>query len=209
MNNNYEVRGQEVWIELNRRGEKMYTIIDLADLATAMTLNGTWYPNPARAPKGKFYANGKHYDRIEKGTKTLQLHRVIFGEPGYEVHHKDNDGLNNRRSNFDHLTHIENMREQWPDRDWTALDTNLARAEEYRKERDIARAIQSQFELTRQALWCIRNGKTRGSKAALAYASTIQSAGIRTLEQFKLDHPRKGKFGIARNADRWYQEIVS
>lgn len=127
------------------------------------------------------------------------MHRWIMGvtDPEIEVDHRDNDGLNNQRYNLRPCTHLQNMRFRQPERDWEAHDAARALAEEYRRERVHADTIAARFQLTRQALWFIRRGKTTRSPAALAYKSAC--IDCRTLERLMADNPVQGKkFGAVR-----------
>lgn len=95
--------------------------MELADLPALQAISCTWYANPADK-KGKFYANAKVWNKTTQKTRTVLMHRLLMGEPrldsngtAIEVHHKDNDGLNNRRStNLRTLTHQANLHEAWP-----------------------------------------------------------------------------------------------
>lgn len=198
MKNRYEVDGDTVRIDLrsSRHGWKI-CLIDLIDLPTLLALNGTWLAIPARKSETKFYAQAKR--RVDGKSHSIFMHRILCGEPkGVDVHHKDNDGLNNKRGNLEDLTHQGNIRERWPGKDWVEHDRRKTLAEEYRQERDIARQVQSEFELTRTGVWKIRNGSTRKSKATLAYLSACQAAGVRPYSQLRQDHVVHGKFGAIR-----------
>lgn len=57
----------------------------------------------------KVYA--MRFVREPDGAKAVYLHRVIAGTPeGMETEHRNGDGLDNRRDNLRHATHMENMR---------------------------------------------------------------------------------------------------
>ena len=194
--NRYITSGDVTRIELIRKGVAMLTEIDTRDLPIADSFAGTWYANPARKSSVKFYVNGKI------GNKTILLHRLLCGNPVDDVHHKDNDGLNNRRSsNLVPLTHLENARERFPGRDWAKLDANRQLASEYRQERAIAREIARKYGLSRQAIWRIRNGARADGDAAREYLSRVNDAFVRTLAQMQADRPRDGKWGIGKSAN--------
>jgi DNA-binding XRE family transcriptional regulator len=84
-----------------------YAIVDAADYDFLMQWK--WC---ARKSKDKFYAsrtallaNGK--------TKTINMHRVIMGEPeGMPIDHYDGDGLNNTRANLRICTNSQNRQNQ-------------------------------------------------------------------------------------------------
>jgi hypothetical protein len=196
MKNRYEVRGEVTAIHVRSTKLKtwMECLIDTADLPALLELRVNWYANPARKDATKHYANAKLWTPatlIERGRmETLMMHRVVMSaEPGSEVHHVDNDGLNNRRSNLQFVSHRENIRAIQPEKNWPEFDRRMDLAEEYRRERDIARQVQSQFDMTRQGLWKIRNGSTRGLNAAKAYRTACAAAGVRTFQQITAAHP--------------------
>jgi hypothetical protein len=191
MKNHYEVRGDLTVIFLRCSRFKTWheCQIDTADLPTLMAINNTWSAHLARKSLTKRYALGKIYDAGVSRCFTVLMHRVLCGsKEGCELHHKDNDGLNNRRGNLEQLSHRENMRERKPSKNWQELDRRRVIADEYRLERDIARKVQADFNLCRQALWKIRSRRTRGSigSARFAYLDVCQAAGVRTLDQLAL-----------------------
>lgn len=201
MRNYYESNGDTVTIKLRcSRCGWLTCKIDARDLQTLLAIRTTWSANPARKSAcRKHYAFARVYSN-GTGKGTL-MHRVILNPPaGREVNHKDNDGLNNRRDNLNILSHIENMRWDNPDNDWADVDRRRALAKEYRTERAIACKIQIDLVLTRQALWKIRNGRTRTSPAAILYADAIKAAGIRSYEVFKRDHVSARKWGAVRGS---------
>ena len=204
MRNSYRITGDEVFISMQCHSTKttVDAVINLSDLPLVSAHSGTWYAAFARKSTIKRYVFGKKWVRDVRKCTTIGLHRLIMEFPSYDVNHLDNDGLNNRRSNLNTLKHIDNMRYRWPNRDWKAYDAAQKLAEEYRKERDIARAIQAEYSLCRQQLWKIRVGHTRGntghSPAAVAYHAAITSAGIRPFELLKAGCPRGGKWGAVK-----------
>lgn len=200
MTNPYEVFGRVVHMEVWYRTQQLFCWFDTTDLPLVQSYPNLWYANPARAPKGKFYVQGKHWDSTTQNTKAVSLHRNILGltDPDIEGHHKDNDGLNNRRENLAAVTHKVNMREQSPNRDWKWLDAARDQAAIYRAERRIAEAIQKQFDLTRQGIYKIRLRTTPGrSKAARAYWDAIEAENLQTLAKLQESRPKSGKWGIA------------
>jgi hypothetical protein len=199
MTNPFEVYGRVVRMEVWHRSRQLFCWFDTADLQLAQSYSGLWYANPARAPSGKYYVMAKFWDPAKKQSKSTMFHRVILGltDPEIEGHHKDNDGLNNRRDNLVAVSHKVNMRERSPNRDWQWLDAARDQAAIYRAERIIATAIQKQFELTRAALWKIRVGHTKGSCAARAYRDAIDAEHLQTLAQLQESRPKSGKWGIS------------
>lgn len=197
MKNAYEVSSGWAKIALFRKGKKHVCVVDAADIAKLLTLPVTWYPNPARKSTTKFYAQAK------VGNSTVLMHRFLMDAPKHsEVHHVDNNGLNNcRSSNLRFLDHQGNMRERWPTRDWTAYDATTSLGSQYRKERSIAAAVQLEFKIGRQALWKIRRQSVPGrSPASQKYHTMITEAGIMTLGAMQAAHPRDGKWGASVNS---------
>lgn len=78
----------------------------LADDADAALLGRfSWYVN--RTPAGRLYAQA----REPKTGRRLAMHRFLMNAPaGSVVHHKNNDGLDNRRSNLEVTTNRQNLR---------------------------------------------------------------------------------------------------
>ena len=154
---------------------------------------GQWYAAPAKAPRGKYYAQCK------SSGKTILMHRVILNltDPLIEGHHIDNNGLNNKRANLEKRSHRDNIRARWPDKDWSAIDILRSTADEYREERLIAARVRSAHSMTRQGIWKIRIGTVRESPAALEYRRECDQRGMRTLSALHQAYPRAGKFGLA------------
>lgn len=194
MKNRYETNGDITTIHVRcHLGTWHLCLIDTVDLPQLLAINVSWAAIPARKSTTKYYVIGKI-----KG-KTVMMHRLLCGFPNYEVHHKDNNGLNNRKStNLEQLVHQDNVRATQPDRDWLEHDRRAKLGDEYRLERVIAAEVQLRFGLTRQGLWKIRKGDTRRSDAAVAYHEVCASAGVRPYELLKRDHDCLGKFGAVR-----------
>lgn len=202
MTNPYEIFGRVVRMEVWYK-KQMYCWFDTADLPLFSNINSLWVANPARAPRGKFYVISKIWDPVRRQCKAISFHRTILGltDPKIEGHHKDNDGLNNRRENLEPLPHIKNMRERFPERDWVSYDAAKVEAETYRKERAIAMEVQQRHELTRQGLWKIRMSEPgTGSKIALEYREACSANGVQTLLELQESKPRDGKWGVGRSA---------
>lgn len=189
----YNVNMRNAYTELNgvfvipveHKGMRYECRIDAADLPRACAFPGTWAAHPASAPKGKFYVTGKAYAGHGK-SRTVMFHRWLL-EPSskVEVHHADNDGLNNTRGNLSLKNHRDNLRERWPGRDWTDRDRRRALRAEHAKERKIGAKIAAQHNLSRVGMFKIRTGKTRGSSAVFAYFDACKTAKVRSLELLK------------------------
>lgn len=173
--------------------------IDAVDLPLIDAYRCNWSAQRVKGTAAKWYALGKSWT-TGVGNRTVMMHRVILGltDPMIEAHHRDNDGLNNRRDNLKECDHLENMRFKQPGKDWEAYDGAQQLAAEYRKEREIAARIEEQFDLTRQALWFIRRHKTTTSPAAKAYKA--ECLGIcRPHWIMRDDHPVENvKWGAVR-----------
>jgi hypothetical protein len=77
-------------------------VIDAADVPLVEGRN--W---GARLDKNTVYA--RRTDTSGPAPRTVLLHRMLLGEPkGFQVDHKDGDGLNNRRSNLRVATNQQN-----------------------------------------------------------------------------------------------------
>lgn len=176
---------------------------DTTDLPTIDdAVKGMWCANAARGSKRKWYAYAKVWDATAMVSRNILMHRIIMGaaDPLVEIDHRDNDGLNNKRSNLRPCTHQENHRFRQPDKDWEAHDAARSLAKEYRAERKIAAEVQAMFELTRQGLYKIRTGRTRRSKAAYEYQDKTTQQKVPTLAQLRVLSPRVGKFGVVAGA---------
>ncbi len=106
-----------------------------------------------------------------------------------DVHHKDNDGLNNRRRNLEAMTHKRNMREGAAPRDWEAWDREkaeeAARVEVFKKAVRIGLEVAEEFGLVRQQLWLIRNSVMPKSKAAQRFWDRVRLEAPEILEGFE------------------------
>ncbi len=175
--------------------------VDTADLPALDTIPGLWYAQKVRGRAHKWYARAKVWDSAAKTCRTLMMHRLVMGvaDPAIEIDHKDNNGLNNRRStNLRLCSHQENHRFRQPDKDWAAYDAARALAEQYRGERRIAREIQQRYGYTRAGLYKIRMGDTVSSQAASEYRSLLAAGKLPSLAQLQERSPCSGKFGVVR-----------
>jgi hypothetical protein len=91
------------------------------------------------------------------------FHRYLLGvtDPTIEVHHKNNDSLNNRRANLEQMSHQRNMRERFPKRNWQEVESKR----KLRTERSIRnaafRAVRKLTGYTRQTIWQVYNGRSK------------------------------------------------
>lgn len=177
MKNRFRVEGDTAFIRLNSLAatRTIEAAVDVADLPLLTAINCTWRAYPARAPIGKFYATAKRYDPETSKSKTILMHRVIAGEATpYDVHHYDNDGLNNRRSNLSACTHKENLRARQPEKDWPAYDESEERLRITREIMEISRDIQAHHGISRQQMFAIRKGRVRSGPARTEFWATIR-----------------------------------
>lgn len=177
--------------------------IDACDLAIVSAFKSTWLAHHARKSTSKWYVIGKQYDPGTRKCKTVMFHRLLLGviDPNVEVHHKDNDGLNNRRSNLELLTHQQNMRERDPRRDWAHLDDARRVSALCRSERLIAKKIQDEFGITRAHMYSIRMSRVSiRSAPSEAYYCAIKAVGLKTLEELQRMWPREGStWGVMKS----------
>lgn len=89
----------------------------LADDADAELLSQfSWYI--VKNGYGRLYAQA-HHKQVGGVNKRIKMHRLLMDPPKYAVvHHKNNDGLDNRRGNLEITTHRQNSRyaSTWHDR---------------------------------------------------------------------------------------------
>lgn len=203
MTNRYEIQGDTlklyVWDYHAKRNR--VAILDAADYDLVACGATFWHAYPARQSSRKWYVAAKVWFPELKQIRTRLLHRWLLGltDRKVEVHHIDNDGLNNRRSNLRPCTHQQNLRFRQANRKWTELDERRAIGKEYRAERAIAREVAIVHKMGRQGLWKIRTQPKIQSAAARAYHQALAAAGVRSLAALKLAHPVTNvKFGAVR-----------
>lgn len=100
--NNYVVDEENgiVKIELHRRNaESLWTIIDLEDLERVINFPYTWFAKLNKSI-GEYYVYASEYRPETKRCKPIFLHQFIMEANGKIVDHKNNDGLDNRKSNL-------------------------------------------------------------------------------------------------------------
>ena len=87
-------------IELHRRNEEsLWTIIDLEDLDRVINFPYTWFAKLNKSI-GEYYVYASEYRPETKRCKPIFLHQFIMNANGKIVDHKNNDGLDNRKSNL-------------------------------------------------------------------------------------------------------------
>lgn len=94
MKNEYEIRGNDVFIILRMKGNIVKTVIELKDLEKVMEYKYTWFPSWNESTQS-YYVTG--YSPLKK----VSLHRYLLDDPeNLVVDHFDHDTLNNRRNNL-------------------------------------------------------------------------------------------------------------
>ncbi len=74
--------------------------------------SGTWYAVRCEAiNRHSFRGRPKRKEKRKVKRRTIRMHNLIMNPPeGFEVHHKDGDGLINTRDNLENQTIAENRR---------------------------------------------------------------------------------------------------
>jgi hypothetical protein len=97
------IEGDLAYVPLTKGYE---AIIDVADIPLVEAHN--WY---AHVQSHAVYAECSL--QRNKNRHALIMHRVIMGDPaGFDIDHRDGDGLNNRRSNLRIATRAQNLHNQ-------------------------------------------------------------------------------------------------
>lgn len=96
-------------IKIPLRGKKyagLFALVDDADLPVVSRYK--WFPVKVKHV-GKFYAVANI--RKPDGCWTqVSMHRLLAGKDGFDVDHRDRDGLDNRRENLRTATRAQNVR---------------------------------------------------------------------------------------------------
>jgi hypothetical protein len=184
MRNRYDIQGDTtlicVYYHSNdlKYGRPMAVAVDTADLPKLLEKRCTWYANPARKSRTKFYAQAKFYDSATKKTRSVSMHRFLMDEPpGLDVHHVDNDGLNNRRRNLEPCAHIDNQRKHRQDPAyWEAVDAEKYRRAKRRRELAAVRKTVASTGFTRQYVWMVRTGKRKNAAVVESLACELDGS---------------------------------
>lgn len=106
--NDYIIEGNIAKIKLGYKGTFLWTIIDLEDLERLIDLKYRWCARYEECIRGYYalcniYPNGIH--------TVIAMHQFIlnyFG--GDDIDHKNNDSLDNRKSNLRIISHKDNSK---------------------------------------------------------------------------------------------------
>lgn len=109
MKNDYEIRGDQVVIFLDRKdGTKLETFVSLSDLERLKEFPYKWKANGSRHAKS-YYVESR-LKVAKRKYRTVQLHRWLLNEPkGLVIDHIDNEPLNNTRENLRAITQSQNL----------------------------------------------------------------------------------------------------
>ena len=77
----------------------MWTIIDLEDLERVINFPYTWFAKYNHT-NGEYYATASVYHPELQQSRPIFLHQFLMNENGKDVDHKNNDTLDNRKSNM-------------------------------------------------------------------------------------------------------------
>lgn len=126
-------------------------LVDRGDEAFVRQFN--WYAVPNYG--GRFYAHA----RVPKADKRIIMHRVLMDAPaGLVVHHRNNNGLDNRRANLEITTNRKNIKHIFEGRStgvhfdaaagkWrVAIRASLGMYDDEARARAIAKALMEKLE---------------------------------------------------------------
>ncbi|WP_195536192.1 HNH endonuclease [Bacillus paralicheniformis] len=110
MKNNFTIKDEKVFIDINVKGRTVTTVIDLEDFDKVSSIEGTWSGHVDKN-SGKIVC---YCHEVKDGkNKKVLLHRVIMGleyESKYVVDHLDHNSLNNSRSNLRATSMLRNAK---------------------------------------------------------------------------------------------------
>lgn len=89
-------------------GKGKVALVDNRDYALVMAISLRWWLTTSKSGRYQYARAWSSEDG-----KKIRMHRVILGSPkGQDIHHLDDDGLNNCRNNLCVCSHSENMQRQ-------------------------------------------------------------------------------------------------
>src|SRR5690349_14579682 len=108
MTNDFVICGDVTEIILPRRnGERVVTLIDTDDVVLTDSFPGTWYMLPRS--NVRFYAIRSEWSNDRGNYNRTRLHRLVTNAPdGFDVDHRNHDGLDNRKANLRVVTRSRN-----------------------------------------------------------------------------------------------------
>ena len=87
-------------IELNRKkGENLWTTIDLEDLEKVINFPYTWFAKYNHT-NDEYYVVASVYESEKQKASPMFLHQFLTNANGKDVDHENNDTLDNRKSNL-------------------------------------------------------------------------------------------------------------
>ena len=110
--NNYVVDEENniAKIELNRRNsENLWTVIDLEDLERVINFPYTWFAKYNHT-NDEYYVAASVYRPELQQARPVFLHQFLTNANGKDVDHKNNDTLDNRKSNLRVVDEANNSR---------------------------------------------------------------------------------------------------
>lgn len=110
--NNYVVDKENniAKIELHRRNkESLWTTIDLEDLKKVIGFPYTWFAKYNHT-NDEYYVVASVYHTELQQSRPIFLHQYIMGANGKFIDHKNNDSLDNRKSNLRIIENSNNLK---------------------------------------------------------------------------------------------------
>ena len=158
MRNKHTVINGVAYIEMSASDstERLLCLVDEVDLVKLAECGvRTWYGNRSKSVRRNYYVTGKLYNQWTRKTRTVLLHRILMVDEHspMDVHHLNNDGLDNRRQNLAVVTHRDNMRAQWPHQQWIEWDKAEEASRIRSRELEAMRMARKELKVSRQYVW--------------------------------------------------------
>ena len=158
MRNKYTVVNNVARIKISASDstDVLLCLVDVTDLVKLQSCGvGTWYGNRSKSKRRNYYVTGKLYNQWTRKSRTVLLHRILMVDEHspMDVHHMNNDGLDNRRQNLAVITHRDNVRAQWPHQQWIEWDKAEEASCIRSRELEAMRMTRKQLNVTRCWVW--------------------------------------------------------